>query len=583
MRIPPTTLAEEGNLGDSAFEVISATDDEVLSQDENDHDLISESVSSLDARRTDDVHSLAGTEQMTDDDEDFSQVNENTGSIYLQMEEGEAAEEPAAPDFPHTDSDSDPDVESHHSTSSLEYTQQSLRAPSFGSQSQDGSEVLIYATTGQPHSQDVINPQNEEEHESDTIKGVARRWKHFLPGTFSDEEVERMLSAVPLYLFLAIGALLINYWVGGMQAGTGVTNHDVVVPEIATSVISTSPTTSIIPSSSLSTTGLRPVTTELGGGIDLISMDQSPSDGWIFSSKKPEIVFRMASQNSVLAKFPEDIGNMWNLESCITLTATRDGHPVDMTTTVVKEGVISRFPRCEAYGVVELALRSTCKPIVNKVVRVHFGPSMLEEVYEKTKSIAQDLGELVPAAAQEAERRISDARRSWASLSDTVFASGVSVSEHMTEGLRSALNTLVSSWNELDCAQLIEQYLPLRFRRAMEGASEQLNELSDASKNLGLDLKLNLLNAQLSSKIWWLRVTGHKDEGVAYQQKAHRFMTEKRAAVAEFKEKHRILKNEARTWTDRFRQSLSRSKKHCQGGKQRPGRRGTRRCKAGSS
>ncbi|VUC23640.1 unnamed protein product [Clonostachys rosea] len=581
MRIPPTTLADEGNLGESTFEVISATDDEVLSQDENDHDLISESVSSLDARRTDDVHSLAGTEQMTDDDEDFSQVNEYTGSIYLQREEDEAIEEPVAPDFPHTDSDSDPDVESHHSTSSLEYTQQSLRAPSFGSQSQDGSEVLVYATSGQPHSLDVDKPQNDEENESDTIKGVAHRWKHLLPGTFSDEEVERMLSAVPLYLFLAIGALLLNYWVGGMQAGTGMTNHDVVVPEIATSVVSTGPTTSIAPSSSLSTTGLRPVTTELGG-IDLIPMDQSPSDGWIFSSKKPDIQFKMASQNSVLAKFPEDIGNMWNLESCITLTATRDGHPVDMTTTVVKEGVISRFPRCETYGVVELALRSTCKPIVNKVVRVHFGPSMLEEVYERTKSIAQDLGELVPAAAQEAERRISDARRSWASLSDTLSASAVSISEHMTEGLHAVLDALVSSWNKLDPIQLIEQYLPPRFRRAMEGASEQLNELSDASKNLGLDLKLNLLNAQLSSKIWWLRVTGHKDEGADYQQKARRFMTEKRAAVAELKAKHRILKNEARTWADRFRQGLSRSKNHCQGGKQRPGRRGTRRCKASS-
>lgn len=110
---PPTTLSDDGNMGDSAYELINSTDGE--SQD----DRMTESISSLDYPRTDDVQSLSGS------------VNDY-----------------------HTDTDTDEEAEHHSSASSIRFAEQALDNPS--------SQLPSHSLEFRPTPEASILPQSIE-------------------------------------------------------------------------------------------------------------------------------------------------------------------------------------------------------------------------------------------------------------------------------------------------------------------------------------------------------------------------------------------------------------------------------------
>jgi hypothetical protein len=170
--------------------------------------------------------------------------------------------------------------------------------------------------------------------------------------------------------------------------------------------------------------------------------------------------------------------------------------------------------------------------------------------------VAHDLSELVPAAAQEAERRIEDAKRSLVSASDTL---GNNVLPALDAALKSARHTCddaYSSWKDskLEMSNAIKVALfeaAFVSKHAIQDATKKVKEHLPHVQDVQNDLQLGLLDAQISAKIWWLKVTGGEKHSEEYRTKAKVFMAEKQQAAGRMKAARKRQEGEVKV-TDRL-------------------------------
>src|SRR5262249_48218241 len=142
----------------------------------------------------------------------------------------------------------------------------------------------------------------------------------------------------------------------------------------------------------------------------------------------------------------------------------------------VEEGILVKFPKKEAHGVVKLSLQATCRPKMQKVIKVHFGKGIMEEAYEMTKNLAHDLSGLVPAAAQEAERCLEGAKRSLGVVSDAIGNNVVFVSDNVLGRLGQAYDSAQQSLGA------VKTDLATRFRGAADDVARNLDTASQQAR-----------------------------------------------------------------------------------------------------
>ncbi|EMT65917.1 hypothetical protein FOC4_g10008032 [Fusarium odoratissimum] len=129
--------------------------------------------------------------------------------------------------------------------------------------------------------------------------------------------------------------------------------------------------------------------------------------------------------------------------------------------------------------------------------------------------------ELVPAAAQEAERCLEEAKRSLGTASDNFMNTSDSVFKNLGHRFQKAHRSL--SWIKTDIRD--------RAKMATEGISRQLEAVAGDVKQYIPDAqgmqqqaKLELLNAQIRARLWWLKYTAGEKEYTRYQCAAKQFM-----------------------------------------------------------
>lgn len=522
-----TVPGEDNSLAGSSYELITGTDDDTWSQDGRDHDqdLTSESVSSLDAQRTDDVHSLADTEQMSDDEFTHIEDVDNTPSTSRYRpaaDSGVGAESQVFTSqrsrYHHddrVDSDSEDDAESR---TSLEYAQESLKTPSIPTP--EASNILEKHAEVKTESGESTLYEAACEYITQLREAYHRRRPPF--------QIARQISrvALPWFIFF-VGACLIPQFVNIRTPSQDVVPPTTTVYVTTTSIHTTplliSPTTS--PDRSVGRAPGR-------GEADLVPAESPRPKDWLFGSKKPEVTFSTPSSTKLVAHIPHDIKQIWLSEGCVEVVSTREGRNIAMTVIPANEGLVVRFPRSEAYGVVDVSFRASCKPTLHRVLKVHFGKGILEEVYEMTRHIAQDLTEFVPVAAQQAERQLGNAKRSWGYVADSVGTTAVSVSGTVSKGL--------STWRDSSRQYLKKaEFGVVKATTSLSAyatafrdeATEYCNDISEVRLRAQYAFNLELLNTQIAAKIWWFKVTGRAEEAADYQRKAKDFMFAKEVAA----------------------------------------------------
>ncbi|EEU39091.1 uncharacterized protein NECHADRAFT_43320 [Fusarium vanettenii 77-13-4] len=452
-----TTTSEDIGLSESTYELISGTDTE--SQDGNYTGSISESVGSLDFHRPDDVHSFAGTEQ-TNDDESLADEYEPLSQPSQQgSEEGpdtttaaqtspqeqswatvvkngahpEVEQEPEPQHQPEPEVNAESESESEDealSRTSLDYTQQSLKAPSIPT----------------PDASNIMEPPSPDDIEEDADTKRAR----------------------------------FHTWLSGVQA-----------------------------------TEARPWQSNI------------QPNNWRFPGPKPDVTVTRHRGN-FLIHVAQDVKDSWLSRKCLLFTAQRGEENVRFSVSSVDEGLLLKFPNEEAHGTVKVDIRTTCWPRIGKTLRITFEKGIISEALELSKAFAQNLPELVPAAAQEAERRLEGAKRSLETATDNFIMTSDSLLKTFTARFHETHRSL--GWIKKDIRD--------RVRLAKEDVSKRLEDVADQVKQhlpntdvVQQQARLGLLDAQISAKLWWLKLTAGNDEHTRYQLKAKEFMARKLAEI----------------------------------------------------
>ncbi|KAH6603610.1 hypothetical protein Trco_008385 [Trichoderma cornu-damae] len=550
---PPT--AEDGGLAESTYELISApSTDTEESQDDNYPGSMGESVGSLDFHRPDDVQSLAGTEDSyetesavddadaageasdrdetedEEDDDDDDSVHEDTVLTESHFTNETAKLEPFPP-FEHDD----------YSRSSLEYTQQSLGTPSFPT----------------PEASRVIERPAERGSKS-WKKKAAGFWP--FESEAKDYLAEATWGAFPGFMFVLVVlvALPILY-----RAPSDSAMPDVQMPPAVTATVTT---TSYLTSSTSPTPSGHPIASTTNS-VALVPIGEAQSDDWIFGAKKPVVSFTAEAHNDILIHIPKSIRKAWLAKDCLTVTAKRGDGPVDTTMSLADEGLRLKFDKKEVHGVVSLSLEAKCRPKIHKVVKVHFGKGLMEEALERTRHLAQDLSGLVPAAAQEAERCLENAKQSLNSacqnvcqtVTDTVSRTFGAAFWDARQSLDGLVSTAKARFDE--AAQEITSKL--------DTIAQQATEKLPSVQHVQNQMQLQLLDAQISAKLWWLQAFGSAEEHDEYLRKAMSYAAEKHAAAEEMEHaekdvREKLMEPASRLWSMLTGKSLCRGKSHQQ-------------------
>ncbi|KAJ6786461.1 hypothetical protein PWT90_07197 [Aphanocladium album] len=476
---------EDTGLSESTYELIGGTDTE--SQDGNYTDNISESVGSLDFHRPDDVVSLAGTEHTCDEE-----------SVLDANEEHHFAGGPALAQFrPHEAAEADEtDDDDNSSRASLEYADNSLRTPSI--LTPDASRYFVTS--------------------DDTPKrNILTKWLLRTHGA-SEPIVQASFVALPSLLAL-IGAILVfNIFVPGTEYSSQQT-----VSKIASTISQTPILAPPTQNERSNTLALSSPTS----GVALIPL-QGPPDEGLFRSRKPTVSFTPHGKNDVLIHVAREVRDTWMSNKCLNVTVMRSTQELKFSLYPVEDGILVQFPRREAYGVVNLSIKSSCRPKTEKAIKVHFGKGIIVDAFERTKSLAQDLSELVPVAAHEAERCLAGARRVLGSASES-FAHAWLVGTERAQDLLITKNLAAAEPLGTAASQFWQQTVEILQEKV--GILEQYCKPINTIRGAQTQLRLGLLDAQVSARMWWLKIQGKDDEYKIYASKAQVFLQQKKTAA----------------------------------------------------
>ncbi|PHH69914.1 hypothetical protein CDD80_6375 [Ophiocordyceps camponoti-rufipedis] len=513
------SLPDETGLSESTYELIVGTDTE--SVDGNYTESVAGSVGSLDLRRPDDVHSLDGTEYTYDGESVPGDVDgpartdrSSEGSGHTEDDDPEDDDDDDDQDFCPQCNDRPGDfahADEARSRCSLEYTQHSLGTPSINTPE---ASRLTERPPGSPRPGD--KPASRLPFCRDLL---TRLWRSTAP--VWDSLTDTNSVALPGLLFTtAVSLLILMLYIPPAQNGAS-----------PLSTAASTPMASVAPliASTAKPSGWPGAHPSPLGGMGLIALDDK-SDDWLLGPKKQRISLTPKAHTNILVHVPADVKQNWLAKDCLAVSAVRQGRQVETTSSPVDEGILLSFSKKEAYGVVDLSLEATCRPKVQRLVKVYFNKGVMEEALEKTKSLAHDICGLVPAAAQEAERCLEGARRSLGAVSDSVGSSVLTASDKFLFSVTGALvaleQTVVDATRGArERYRLAYEGLDTASQRATDRATEKLRHVQNR-------LQLSLLHAQLSAKIWWLDATGRKQQHDEYQRKAKEFMAKKMAAAA---------------------------------------------------
>ncbi|KAM0431026.1 hypothetical protein ACHAPT_005663 [Fusarium lateritium] len=538
-----TTTTEDTGLSESTYELISGTDTE--SQDGNYTGSISESVGSLDFHRPDDVHSFAGTEQTNDDESladeyeplsqpsqqgseegpettDAEQPSQQEQSWATVVKNGphpdvEQQPEPQPQPEPEVDAESESESEDEAlSRTSLDYTQQSLKAPSIPTP--DASNIM------QPPSPDDIDE------DADTKRARFHTWLRGVQATEArpwQSVVDAASSALPGLLFALVLAALIPVFLSP-PCDTAALHTPA-----ATSVLTTAPTPlSFTSRASSSTLRTQPTSTRVAEPFPLENIQSS---NWRFPGPKPDVTVTRHKGN-FLIHVDHSVKDLWLSKKCLLFTAQRGGENVRFTVSSVEEGLLLKFPNEEAHGTVKVDIRTTCWPRIGKILRITFEKGIISEALELSKAFAQNLPELVPAAAQEAERRFEGAKRSLETATDNFIMTSDNLFKTLTARFHETHRSL--GWIKKDIQDRV-RVAKEDVSKRLEGVADQVKQHFPNADDVQQQARLGLLDAQISAKLWWLKLTAGDDEHTRYQLKAKEFMTRK---LAEIKNRRKLTR-----------------------------------------
>ncbi|KAK4106299.1 hypothetical protein N658DRAFT_490907 [Parathielavia hyrcaniae] len=213
------------------------------------------------------------------------------------------------------------------------------------------------------------------------------------------------------------------------------------------------------------------------------------------NSKKTVCSVRVHSPTEILVAVPSRNKVVWLAQGAIDIAVHRDEETIKTRVSSVDEGVLVGLDRKDAYGVLNVSVVTSRRPKINETFQVDFGTSAVAEVLHAGLHMLRDaLGKV---------HWTDDARQAF-------------------EKSRSLPHDVVSALER--ASEAVRERATDTMKRTSDKVREHLASQLKSADAMCKEADLSVLQAQVASKLWWLKVQGKTKEYDEYQRNASRFL-----------------------------------------------------------
>jgi hypothetical protein len=365
-------------------------------------------------------------------------------------------------------------------------------------------------------------PLQEEETEEEEPLG---RWASILKGRAEMqryfEQNHRRMWSLAMTVLGGICATLFATWLqssgilSNERSSTSSTALSSVASVTSTPAVSTATTTVVINITSTKTVNLKHAeasVSPLASALSFAGLLSDKASTTTFAEPEPKNTIcsiERYSSNEILVRIPTSKKAGWLAKGAIDIDVFRGEEPVKAKLSSVDEGIVVELNKKDAYGVLNISVITTRKPKINETFEVNFGKPLVVEALEAGMQVVFGIAGKVVHTAEEAAHMVEDTcaaaankiRDETASIADQIREAGhtaQSFSQRAANGARDSLD-------------------PKHLARAVQDARDRFTDRVAAAK---ADMQLTVLKAQITSKLWSLKVQGRTEEHAKYEKKA---------------------------------------------------------------
>jgi hypothetical protein len=282
------------------------------------------------------------------------------------------------------------------------------------------------------------------------------------------------------------------------SAGFTVTKQPVVATTTTTVVINVTSTKTIQVSHA------KPSTSALASALSFAGfLSDKPSDvpsdtivKTTGSTKQTLCSVRIHSPTEFLIEIPNKNKAIWLAQGAINIDVYRGDVALRTKISSVDEGVLVELSRKEAHGLLNISVVTNRRPKINETFQLDFGKaSLLNTLEEGLHRIEDGVGRVCS--------KLGDASQALGGMVKVpnVFMSTL---EHASESL---------------CSRAADS-----FHQAAYSVRKKLSLRLETAKEIRKEVGFSILQAQITSRLWWLKMQGKMDEYAAYKRNASRLL-----------------------------------------------------------
>ncbi|ETS84002.1 hypothetical protein PFICI_05878 [Pestalotiopsis fici W106-1] len=337
---------------------------------------------------------------------------------------------------------------------------------------------------------------------------------------------KRLLYSLLLMPLLITGAIIKEYMQGNVSAYTGTLT---TVPVASVSSIATQPIPNVVATTAMTTpmtasTKSQPNALQTTSTLKSVASVSPQSN--LYSS--PSLCSASVhGRNEILLRVPKEIKASWLAKRALMISVSRGTHDVSSDAariTTVDEGFLIKVPHEEAYGVLDVSIATTRKPKIKETFRVNFGTFIIVDAFDAGKQFLKDFAHSVADTLNGTTTWVEET----CSPAFDMMPASASITDSIVQGFQDMANSALSLPGHF--AEFVKS--PLSFSESRVEQAQK--ELWRTAQDLQDEAALLILQAQLNSKLQWLRWSGQDAKYEQYLAAASPYYQKKQeeAAVA---------------------------------------------------
>ncbi|KAI0906748.1 hypothetical protein F4824DRAFT_506726 [Ustulina deusta] len=260
-------------------------------------------------------------------------------------------------------------------------------------------------------------------------------------------------------------------------------------------------------------------------------------------------------RDEIIIRIPQNIKSSWLAKDAILIAVSRGLEDIPTKVSSIDVGFVIQVPLKEAHGALAVTIATTRKPFINESFRINFGTYRFTEALDAGKQLVRGFAQRVVDTV--------NGTTSW--VEETYIPALDVVSKQVCDQTASVSGSVLHSLQDVsDTIIAIPSRLITQLRHSL-GAQSLLRRVSQFQLELAREvqdvrdeLRMAMLTSQINSKLMWLAIQGKAREHGQYLNKAEMHWKEQRARVESAKvERAERTKKQIRSWHERDRPIIS--------------------------